>query len=226
MPRSEQYVSAMKALSDCRLYTFVDLGYLRGRTPEELTRALCEGGSDLIQLRAKDATVDEVRRLAERLLPITEAAGIGLVVNDHWQVALEIGAPYAHLGQEDFFEAGFRQLGELTPTGAALQFGLSSHAPTQAERAVKAGAAYLGVGPVFATATKPMAAPATLAYVSWAARHLTLPWFAIGGINQENLDQVLAAGARRICVISAILQEPDVVRACQAFKRRLDSAVR
>src|SRR5512136_1235068 len=98
----------MKALADCRLYTFVDTAYLRGREPEEVARQLCEGGSDLVQLRAKEASADAVRELAERLLPITAQAGVGLVINDHPQIALRVGAPMCHLGQEDFFGAGYR----------------------------------------------------------------------------------------------------------------------
>jgi thiamine-phosphate pyrophosphorylase len=112
---------------------------------------------------------------------------------------------------------------ELRPPGASLQFGLSTHDPAQAQRALAAGADYLGIGPVYATGTKPGARPVTLEYVRWAAAHVPIPWFAIGGINLETLDEVLAAGARRICVVSAILNAPDITRACREFVRRLDS---
>ena len=79
----------------------------------------------------------------------------------------------------------------------------------------------MAIGPVYATGTKPTARPVTLDYVRWAATHIALPWFAIGGINQSTLDEVLAAGARRICVVSAILEAPDIAAACAAFRRRL-----
>lgn len=102
--------------------------------------------------------------------------------------------------------------------------GLSSHAPPQAERAAAAGAAYVAIGPVHATPTKPGRAPVTLDYVRWAATNVTIPWFAIGGITLTNLDEVLAAGATRICVVSAILNAPDVAQACREFRRRLLSA--
>ena len=84
-----------------------------------------------------------------------------------------------------------------------------------------AGAEYLGVGPVYPTGTKPTAKPVTLEYVRWAAANLRLPWFAIGGINLANLDDVLAAGAQRICVVSAILNAEDPAAACRKFKDRL-----
>lgn len=212
----------MKPLAQCQLYTFIDTAWLQGRSPEAVARQLCEGGADLIQLRAKDASPLEIRRLAEQLLPITEAAGVALVINDYPQIALEARAPYCHLGQEDFFEGGRTHVDQLVPPNSHLAFGLSSHAPSQAERAVAAGAAYVAVGPVFATSTKPQAAPVTLEYVRWAAAHLTLPWFAIGGITLANLDSVWAAGARRICVLSAILNSSDVRQTCQFFRDRLN----
>jgi thiamine-phosphate pyrophosphorylase len=91
----------------------------------------------------------------------------------------------------------------------------------QAERAVSAGADYIAIGPVFATGTKPAAKPVTLEYVRWAAVNVTVPWFAIGGINLRTLPEVLAAGAKRICVVSAILNAPDAAKACAEFRRAL-----
>ncbi|MBK9139279.1 MAG: thiamine phosphate synthase [Verrucomicrobia bacterium] len=225
----------MKPLSDCRLYAFVDTGYLNGRSPEAIARALGDGGADLIQFRAKGMPAAEIQRHAERLLAIADRAGVWFVVNDHPEVARAIGAPLCHLGQEDFFDTGFTRVEQLTradagPDGLAalrrdrpLQIGLSSHAPAQAARAVAAGAAYVAIGPVFATPTKPGRPAVTLDYVRWAAANVRIPWFAIGGITLANLDDVLAAGARRICVVSAILNAPDIARACREFLRRLPS---
>ena len=272
----------MKPLFDCRLYAFVDSAYLNGREPADIARALCDGGSDLIQLRAKDAPVDEVERMAEVILPITREAGVRLVINDHWDLANRLGADICHLGQEDFFDAGhanksdlgarvrdpqqqpigdgpepvrgqddaLRRCGSQTrgpETPAARDsnlsthnslarrseakaaqpstlLGLSTHAPEQAERAIAAEADYIAIGPVYATGTKPTAKPVTLEYVSWAAEHVKIPWFSIGGINLSNIDEVLEAGARRICVVSAILNAPDIARACQEYRDRLSSA--
>jgi thiamine-phosphate pyrophosphorylase len=199
----------------------VDTAYLMGRDPVAVARSLCEGGADLVQLRAKSSTPEEIRQLAEQILPVTNAAGVRLVINDHAAVAASVGAPTLHLGQEDFFDRGHPHVREVSPPGSTLEVGLSTHAPEQAERAVAAGADYVAIGPIYATGTKPTARPVTLDYVRWAASHLTLPWFAIGGINLGNLDAVLRAGARRICVVSAILDTPDVAAACREFRRRL-----
>lgn len=221
----------MKPIAQCSLYAFVDTGYLRGRDAVDLAQQLCDGGADLIQLRAKQSSSSEILTLAEKLLPVAAAAGIGLVINDHPDIAAKVGAPACHLGQEDFFDSGKRHVDELEAVkrvkkGAALHIGLSTHAPEQALRAVAAGAAYIAIGPVFPTPTKPQARPVTLEYVRWAASHVPVPWFAIGGITLSTVDAVLEAGARRICVVSAILDAPDVVRACKKFKDRLLSAGR
>jgi len=211
----------VKSLAACRLYTFVDTAYLQGRAPEVVAQQLCDGGSDLIQLRAKKSTPDEIRRMAEKILPVTRHANVGLVINDHLDIAHETGAELCHLGQEDFFDAGHAHVSELRTPNSELRIGLSTHSPEQAKRALAAGPDYLAIGPVYATGTKPAVEPVTLEYVHWAAANVNIPWFAIGGINLQNLDDVLAAGAKRICVVSAILNATDVVKACAVFRKRL-----
>ncbi|MCX6895192.1 MAG: thiamine phosphate synthase [Verrucomicrobia bacterium] len=216
----------MKSLADCKLYAFVDTAYLHGRAPEVVAQQLCDGGADLIQLRAKTSTAAEIRLMAEKILPVTRRANVGLVINDHLEIAREVGAEICHLGQEDFFgtgnaECGVRNVSELRTPNSELRIGLSTHATEQAARAVAAGADYVAIGPIYATGTKPTAKPVTLDYVRWAAANVRVPWFAIGGINLQTLDAVLAAGATRVCVVSAILNAPDVAQACAEFRKRL-----
>jgi thiamine-phosphate pyrophosphorylase len=211
----------MKPLPACRLYAFVDTAYLHGHTPAFIAQQLCDGGADLIQLRAKNSPVEEVRRMAEAIAPITRTAKVGLVINDHLEIAREVGAEFCHLGQEDFFDTGHTHISQISNPKSEIKIGLSTHAPAQAQRAVDAGADYIAIGPIFATGTKPTAKPVTLEYVRWAAENVKVPWFAIGGINLQNLDAVLAAGATRICVVSAILNAPDIAKACAEFRKRL-----
>src|SRR5271154_4067101 len=212
----------MKPLADCQLYAFVDTACLHGRAPELIARQLCDGGSDLIQLRAKNSSPEEIRRMAGKILPVTKRANVGLVINGHLESARELGAEFCHLGQEDFFDAGYKQISELRITNCELKIGLSTHSPEQAQRALAVGPDYIAIGPVFATGTKPGAKPVTLDYVRWAAANVIVPWFAIGGIHLENLGDVLAAGAKRVCVVSAILSAPDVAKACVKFRQRLE----
>lgn len=231
----------MKQVFDSRLYTFVDTAYLNGRDVVTIAQQLCDGGSDIIQLRAKNSSPDEICRMAEIILPITQRAGVPLVINDHLQIAQEIGAEFCHLGQEDFFDAGFTHVSQLelrrrrghethsktgnqsllTSSPTELKIGLSTHAPAQAEHAIAAGADYVAIGPIYATGTKPTAKPVTLDYIRWAAANVKIPWFAIGGINLKNLDEVLAAGAKRICVVSAILNSENIAQTCREFRQRL-----
>lgn len=210
----------MRSLEQARLYTFVDSAYLKGRDPEYVTKALIDGGADLIQLRAKDWPPDQILRVGERLLKQCQQAGVLFVLNDYPELALKLGAPLVHVGQEDFFEKGFSHVAELKLEGIGV--GMSTHSPAQALRSVQAGAVYVSVGPIFLTPTKPGRPPTGLEYVRWAAGHLKLPWFAIGGITLGNVDHVLGAGAKRIAVVSAILLSEDIAMACRAFRSRLD----
>jgi thiamine-phosphate pyrophosphorylase len=211
----------MKPLAQCRLYTFIDIDWLRGRDTAVVARRLCAGGSDLIQLRAKSASTAEVRRLAKNILPILRDADVGFVINDHYEIARELGADLCHMGQEDFKAARVATAAELPGQPDAPGVGLSTHSSEQALRAMAAGPAYIAVGPIYATSTKPDAKPVTLNYARWAAGHVNIPWFAIGGINLANVDAVVAAGAHRICVVSAILTAPDIAEACRQFRQHL-----
>jgi len=213
----------VKPLDQCRLYTFVDTAYLRGRPAASVAEDLCRGGSDLIQLRAKNSSPEEIRLLALEIQPVLRRGGVGLVINDHWDIACELGAEACHFGQEDFFDSGYTHVSQLPSGPTRPLVGLSTHAPEQAARAVAAGPSYVAIGPVYATGTKPTARPVTLDYVRWAAKNMQIPWFAIGGIALENMDEVLEAGATGICVVSAILNAPDIAYACQEFKKRLTS---
>jgi thiamine-phosphate pyrophosphorylase len=220
----------MKSFADCRLYAFVDTAYLHGRDAGVLAKALCEGGADLIQLRAKSLTADAIRPMALAVARVAEDMGVRFVLNDHWELGVQLGLPAVHLGQDDVRDQGWMtDEGEVLPIPnpdrqqreGLPALGLSSHAPEQALRAVALGADYVAVGPVYPTATKPGRPPVTLDYVRWAAENIRIPWFAIGGINLENLDEVVEAGATRVCVVSAILDRSDVAEACREFRRRL-----
>lgn len=213
----------MKPLADCRLYTFIDSAYLNGRTPEAIATALCKGGSDIIQLRAKDWSTDHIAEAAASLMKVVSDFGVRLVINDHVDIAHECEAHVCHLGQEDFFDAGHHHISELQTNGRDIEIGLSTHAPDQAQLAIDAGADYVAIGPIYPTGTKPTAKPVTLDYVRWAAANVKVPWFAIGGINLTNISDVLRAGATRICVVSAILNAPDIEETCKAFRKHLPS---
>lgn len=189
--------------------------------PEFLSRvrAALDGGVDLLQLRCKELEALPYLRLAERVAELARDAGVPFIVNDRPDVALAVGADGVHLGQQDLPLEWARR---IVP-GRIL--GRSSHESAQAERAVAEGASYFAVGPVWPTPTKPGRAAAGLSYVrEVAARMISIPWFAIGGITLENVEQVLEAGATRVALVRAVLDAPDTAEAAHGFVAALQTS--
>ena len=113
-------------------------------------------------------------------------------------------------------------MSQLSSGSSPLQIGLSTHAPEQARRALESGAGYLAIGPVYATGTKPGVKPVTLQYVRWAAANVSIPWFAIGGVDVANVAEVVAAGAPGVAVVRAIRDADDPEVAARTLRRALD----
>ena len=182
-------------------------------------RAAVDGGVDVLQLRCKELEALAYVRLAERVLAIARDAGIPFIVNDRADVAMAVGADGVHLGQGDLPVDWARR---ILPDKV---IGRSSHQPADAERAIAERASYFAVGPVWETPTKPGRSAAGLSYVrDVAARRPPMPWFAIGGITLDNVEQVLGDGATRIALVRAVLDAPDPARAAYGFMQSLDAA--
>lgn len=184
----------------------------------DVVHAACAGGAGAVQLRRKGDGGDALRRLARRCRELTAAAGVLFIVNDHLDVAMEADADGVHLGQDDAPITRARQLwpGRLV--------GRSTHSLAQALEAEEQGADYLGVGPVFATPTKPGRPAVGLELVSAVAPRLHIPWVAIGGIDATTLPSVLAAGARRVAVVRAVCTSPDPAAATAGLLRAVEAA--
>lgn len=206
---------ANPAIAGCRLYGFIDTGYLAGRSPAELTRALVAGGVDIIQVRAKELSHAQRVDLALAVVGAARTASVPVIINDDIDAAIESGAAGVHLGQEDWAATSRDRLAGMRIIG------ISTHSLAQAVQAERDGATYIGVGPVFATGTKPHVAPVGLELVKQVAGKVAVPFFAIGGVTLKNIAEVQAAGATRLAVVSAILNAPDVATAAGAFKKRL-----
>ena len=213
----------MKLLSDALLYGILDLGYTAADDAERVTESMLAGGVDVLQLRAKGADEATVEALANRLTALTERAGVPLIVNDFPQLVPSVGAQGAHVGQDDFsvadarWRAGRALAGEVAPP----IIGKSTHSFAQAVAAEAEGADYIGFGPLFATPTKPGRPAIGLEEIRRVHEAVRIPIFCIGGIKLENLDAVLAAGARRVVIVSEMLRAPDIADYARQVRARL-----
>lgn len=207
-------------LVGCRLYGFIDTAYLDDRDPGAVARELIEGGADILQVRAKQSTYVQRVEIGLKVVSAAAARGVPVIINDDIDAAFETGADGVHLGQEDWAHLGGSEerAGQLANMRIV---GLSTHSLEQALRAERDGADYIGIGPVFPTATKPGVKPVGLELVRKVVEQVRIPFFAIGGITLDNVGQVLAAGATRVAIVLALLRAPDITKAAAAFKERL-----
>ena len=205
-------------MAEPKLYCILDLGYVAAAAAERVTAALLAGGADLLQLRAKNHDLGVIESVARRVLPLCRAAGVPFILNDHAALAAALGCDGVHLGQEDASLTEARAL-----TGTRMLIGRSTHSLAQARTALADGFDYIGFGPLFPTPTKAGRPAIGLADVAAMERDVGahIPAYCIGGIHPGNLCQVLAAGARRIVMVSALLQAPDIHAATRGVARAL-----
>lgn len=197
----------------------MDTAYLAKRDPAEVARQLIAGGVDIIQVRAKKQKHSKLVEIGVAVVAAAKDSPVPVIINDDIEAAYETGADGVHLGQEDWAEIPRAERHQRLMGLEIL--GISTHSLHQAMEAERDGANYMGVGPIHATGTKPGRAPVGLTLIHQVAVRIHTPFFAIGGITVENLKNVLIAGAKRIAVVSAILNAPDVAKAAAAFKERL-----
>ncbi|UKA61681.1 thiamine phosphate synthase [Arthrobacter sp. FW306-04-A] len=217
-----------------RLYLCTDARKRQGDF-EQFVDAAFEGGVDIIQLRDKTIEAAEELELLEVLHSVAHRHGRLWAVNDRADIASLSGAPVFHIGQKDIPLRSARKLLH-DPT----IIGLSTHTPEQIDAAIAAspgrsGLDYFCVGPVWATPTKPGRSAVGLDLVKYAAEAMkkadaetvggvVLPWFAIGGVDLSNVEEVVQAGASRIVVVRAITEAEDPTAAAQALLAALDAA--
>lgn len=198
------------------LYALTDSRLSLGRPVRSVAEALLKAGVKILQYREKDLKAGEMLRQCRELRRLAHEAGACFIVNDFVDIALLCDADGVHLGQEDIPVPEARAL-----LGPDKIIGLSTHSPAQASAAAKAGADYIGVGPLFATKTKDdVCAPVGLEYLDWVAANMTLPFVAIGGIKRNNIAEVIHRGARCCALVSELVGAGDIpsrvaeVRAC------------
>ncbi len=216
MQRPAAYTNKVRSLTDAFLYAIIDLGYVNAENAPAILEELIAGEIDIVQLRGKNRSLDELSALAEKLL--TMSANIPLIANDHAEIAQRVEVQGVHVGQDDPTIEKVR-----AQIKRPIVVGKSTHSIEQAVAAEREGADYIGFGPIFSTPTKPDYSPIGLAQIREVYERVSIPIFCIGGIKFENLTQVIAAGAKRVVIVSGLLQANDIAgyaRACKELLRR------
>ena len=184
-----------EALDKCPLYGMTAPPYFSGGNVAAV-QMMIQCGFSIVQYRDKDAPIRQKLEELKEIRRITQEAGVLLIVNDHLDLAMSIKADGVHLGQDDFPLAEARQV-----VGEEMILGLSTHTPAQAQAAEKVNADYIGVGPVHHTVTKPHEPKAGIDYLEYVHQHIQLPFVALGGVTEENLPPLRAAGAKNVCIV-------------------------
>jgi len=205
----------VKIASNAILYGIVDFGYVAEEAMEETAAKLLTGGADILQLRAKGIPLETIAVAARKIIPLCKAAGIPFILNDHPELAVELGADGVHIGQD-----GGSIYDVRSRIGAHMIIGRSTHSFAQAKQALADGADYIGFGPLFPTPTKAGRPAIGLDDIVEMEREVgsKIPAFCIGGIKPDNLGEIIAAGARRCVVVSHLLTAPDISAATSAVK--------
>jgi thiamine-phosphate pyrophosphorylase len=209
-------VDRRQRLRNARLYFVAD----RGGMQHALDAALA-GGADLFQLRDKDASDDELLAAAETAREKCRAAGALFLINDRPDLAVACDADGVHVGQDDTPVARARDI-----VGPDAIVGLSTHSVQQAQAGCRSGADYIAVGPVHATPTKEGRPAIGVEPIKYAAAHVSVPWFAIGGIDTKTVGDVVRAGARRIVVVRALTDAEDPEAVARTLRSSLNGARR
>lgn len=179
-----------------------------------------KGGVQIVQLREKTATAREFTALGRKVRELCALYDAIFIINDRVDIAMAVKADGVHLGQHDMDIASAREI-----LGSEVIIGLSTHCPEHALNAIETGADYIGVGPVYTTPTKPGRQAVGLDYVKWAAENVSIPWFAIGGMDANNLAEVVAAGASRVAAVRAIINADSQEQAAGRFLEGLSLKV-
>jgi thiamine-phosphate pyrophosphorylase len=189
------------------IYAITAEKFSNGRDNIEIVEEMIAGGAAIIQYREKEnKTINEKYQQCRAIRHLTREAGVLFVVNDAIDIAMLVDADGVHVGQDDLPVSEVRKL-----VGEEKIIGLSTHSAEQAQAAVKAGADYIGVGPIYKTATKDnVCAPVGLEYLEYVVKNISIPFVAIGGIKKHNLHEVVSRGAKTICLVTEIVEAENI----------------
>lgn len=202
------------------IYCLTAEEHSRGRDNIKVVEAMLEAGIKLIQYREKDKSMLEKYRQCIKLRELTADAGAAFIVNDHIDLAKSVCADGIHLGQDDMPAVAAREL-----IGDSMILGISTHSPEQAVKAVRDGADYIGVGPIYRTFTKKdVCNPVGLEYLDYVVKNVRIPFVAIGGIKLHNLRQVKGQGAKCIALVTEIVGAENIKGTIESIREILKGA--
>lgn len=202
-------------LKDCKIYVIIDRDVIKNRDILKVTKDVLRGGADIIQLRDKSSDDKKLLQYARAIKKVTKKYKRRFIINDRVDIARIIGADGVHLGQDDIpIEEARKILGKKI-------IGVSTHNLEQAKKAVRRGADYIGIGPVFKSPTKKRLPPIGPSILGRAGKTINIPFFAIGGISLDNITEVKKAGAGRVAVISQAIKTKNVYRSVKRLKEAI-----
>ena len=205
---------------DTDIYCLTAEKFSLGRSNVDVVRAMLDNDIRLIQYREKEKKMGAKYEECLAIRAMTREAGAAFIINDDIDLALAVGADGVHIGQEDFPLEVVRTL-----VGEAMAIGLSTHSPEEALDAVKRGADYIGVGPVFRTFTKEdVCDPVGFEYLEFVAGNVNVPFVAIGGIKEHNVADVVRRGACCVALVTEIVEAEDIGAKITALRQTMQSA--
>jgi thiamine-phosphate pyrophosphorylase len=207
-------------LARVSLYIIADKKICGDRRIEDVVTQAIEGGAEMIQYRDKETSDREFLEVASVLQNICKERKIPFIINDRVDIARYLKTDGVHLGQNDLPPRIARKI-----LGSSKIIGISTENIEQAKEAEKHGADYVGIGPIFTTLTKKIEKPIGLEIIKQAEKHLKIPFFPIGGINLENLEQVIESGSKRIAVGSAVISADDVKTATKSLSEKIQNLI-
>lgn len=208
MKTKNMHAERLQRFAHAGLYLVTSQTLSRGRSTQSIVDAAMAGGVRLVQLREKDMPLPKFLQLARQIRAHTTKLGALLIINDRLDVAMAVGADGVHLGQSDLPIAAARRL------APDLIIGASTHSLAEARAAVRAGASYINIGPLFPTQTKAWPGKFLgLTGMRKIASQVAIPWTVMGGIKAQHIPGLLKAGARTIAVVTAITAAPNPTKA-------------
>ena len=205
-----------KLLEKIQLYVIVDKKLCYPRKIEEVVSNVIEGGAQMIQFRDKESSDKDFLEDAKRIKKITDKRKIPFIINDRLDVALYLDCDGVHLGRKDLPYDFAKEI-----LGNKKIVGISAETLRQAKKAQRLGADYIGLGPIFFTTSKEIEKPIGIEVIRRACQQIKIPVFAIGGINRDNVSELVKVGCHRVAVISSVICAPDSKKAVKELLRKL-----